>query len=315
MLDNFMAQYRGIGNGSGLDSLQIAVPLPSKRGPFLPAHPRHDFSNIIYNSPPVEKPQKQLKKDSLSYPAAPFPLQNLKTVMEEVQKSDNEIFIGDLTKTQKELLNLRNMENRVIASELSKIFQHDEQDLVSSLLINGSYETILGQNKLEFNPFLNYREMCRYQQVKLSKNLSLLKEKCLYVNLLENPIKAKDKKVNVSELLQESCESDDVKPLKERKFVKNVPSENVCNWSCPFKDCDKAYSGRASLRMHIKHKHTYGDSIKKDYPYSLSSIFTPNFGRGVDINKVVKKRTKIGSAATNDNEEENMPPIGEVSED
>ena len=315
MLDNFWLHNKDARVSGGLDSLQIAVPLPSNRGTLMPTNPRYDFGNIIYNPSPQEKPQKYVKRDPVTCPTQIFPLKNLKTVMEEVQKSDNEIFIGDLTKTQKELLNLRNMENRVIASELGNIFQPDEQNNISSLLINGNYDTILSQNKLEFNPFLNYREMCKYLQVKLAKNLSTLKEKCLYVNMLETPIKKQDKNLNIPDLIEKSSDCDEVKPLKERKVFKNISSENVCIWSCPFNDCDKAYSGRASLRMHIKHKHTYGDSIKKDYPYSLSSIFTPNFGRGVDINKVVKKRTKISGPTNNENREPNLPQENEVYED
>ena len=116
--------------------------------------------------------------------------------------------------------------------------------------------------------------------------------------MLDNCIESNDiEKLDMQSILNSNDTVDlsyKILPQKsDKKILKNSSCENQCNWSCPFQNCDKAYSGRASLRMHIKHKHTYGDEIKTNYPYSLSSVFTPNFGRGVDINKVVKKRTKI----------------------
>ena len=152
--------------------------------------------------------------------------------------------------------------------------------------------------------------MCKYLQIKLQKNLATLKDKSLQVNLLQNSIERSEYQTLDLNTLAKSTDNMDntlkyqiqASCTKERKIFKNSNSEGLFAWSCPFKNCDKAYSGRASLRMHIKHKHTFRDEIKKDYPYSLSSVFTPNFGRGVDISKVVKKRTKILKSLSDSNE-------------
>lgn len=294
MLESFFVNDPSNIFGKSMDSFPIAVPMPSKRGPLASLTNNCNFNNIMsQNSIMITQKPSNYQKPSDE-------IKNLKTIIEDVKNTDNEMFVGELTKTQKEIVNLRNMENTKIVGEFSKVFS-DEYNSIAPLLVNGNLEMLQEQCKVEFNPFLNYKEMVKYLQLKLSKNLSTLKEKCLHVNLLQNSIeKSEYQTLDLNSIaktgdsldnslkyqIQASC-------CKERKIFKNSNAEGLFAWSCPFKNCDKAYSGRASLRMHIKHKHTFRDEIKKDYPYSLSSVFTPNFGRGVDISKVVKKRTKI----------------------
>lgn len=171
MLDTFFVHDKGINIHDPVDTFQIAVPLPSKRGPLSVNPTPYDFSNIL-NPVPVMRKQKPSTIKPPSYP-----VKNLKTIMEDVKKSDSETFIGELTKTQKEIVSLRNMENNSIATEFSKMFD-ESYESIAPLLINGNLDYMLGQNKLEYNPFLNYKEMCKYLQLKLAKTLAQLKDKC-----------------------------------------------------------------------------------------------------------------------------------------
>lgn len=225
MLETFFTDDKAIRLNGCPESFNLAVPLPSKRGHYSLSESCYDFSNVIYPTLVTSKKQKS------SINNIPLPPQkNLKSIMEEVQKVNNDAMNStDLSKSQKEIVFLKNMENKLISSEFSKIFS-SEYSQIAPLLINGNLDNILNQNKLEFNPFLNYKEMCKYLQIKLNKNLEHLKDKCLYVSMLENCINDNDvEKLDLKSILKSSDTIDmtyKILPQKEKKILKNSSCEN-----------------------------------------------------------------------------------------
>ena len=147
MLESFFAMNQNNGFSPSLDSFPIAVPLPSKRGPLASLPNNYNFGNNIMtpiHNVPKQKPynhQKPLDE-----------IKNLKTIIEEVKNADNDIFVGELTKTQKEIVNLKNMENPKIVSEFSKVFS-DKYNSIAPLLVNGNLDALSEQCNVEFNPF------------------------------------------------------------------------------------------------------------------------------------------------------------------
>jgi len=169
MLESFFAINQNNGWSPSLDSFPIAVPLPSKRGPLACLPNNYNFGNNIMtpiHNVPQQKPFNEQKLYNHNVPQQkPFnqqkpynhqkpldEIKNLKTIIEEVKNADNDIFTGELTKTQKEIVNLKNMENPKIVTEFSKVFS-DKYNSIAPLLVNGNLDALSEQCKVEFNPF------------------------------------------------------------------------------------------------------------------------------------------------------------------
>ena len=153
MLESFFAINQNNGWSPSLDSFPIAVPLPSKRGPLACLPNNYNFGNNIMtpiHNVPQQKPFNHQKPYNHQKPLDE--IKNLKTIIEEVKNADNDIFTGELTKTQKEIVNLKNMENPKIVSEFSKVFS-DKYNSIAPLLVNGNLDALSEQSKVEFNPF------------------------------------------------------------------------------------------------------------------------------------------------------------------
>jgi len=56
---------------------------------------------------------------------------------------------------------------------------------------------------------------------------------------------------------------------------------------CPFVGCDKTYSSKSSLKLHMKRNHKDTDMIKEDYHKTFPVM--NQFKKGVDLNRIFKK--------------------------
>ena len=59
---------------------------------------------------------------------------------------------------------------------------------------------------------------------------------------------------------------------------------------CPFMKCNKCYASRTALKLHIKRCHDLKEPVKKNLKFSLISIVSSTSTKGVDFEKVIKKK-------------------------
>jgi len=165
----------------------------------------------------------------------------------------------------------------------AKVFKGNKLSYLTPLMT-------MALSSLEFAPIfdssVDYSKKSKEIWSQLNSNLESLKEKCAEKNLLESMSQS----VNTTEL--QGCENNDpnncensdtlIKIRRKRRSDEELNRDECC----PFVGCDKVYSSKSSLKLHMKRNHTNLDLIKEDFDKPLPII--SQFKKGVDINRVFK---------------------------
>lgn len=121
---------------------------------------------------------------------------------------------------------------------------------------------------------VNYAQLCKELESSMSKHLDELKNHCFETNWMQESIEYHSG--SSTELNSE------MKPRRRRSDQELKKEE-----SCPYRNCEKCYSTKASLKLHIKRRHKSTDELKlvltKPFPV------TSKFKKGVNLDRVFKK--------------------------
>ena len=116
--------------------------------------------------------------------------------------------------------------------------------------------------------------------LELQRNLKTLKEVCTDKNWLESATQILTTRSQGStNVVSDQCLS----YRKKRRSDEELTKEETC----PFVGCDKAYTSKASLKLHMKRNHSETDMIKESFnkPFPVMC----QFKKGVDLNRVFKR--------------------------
>ena len=129
---------------------------------------------------------------------------------------------------------------------------------ISSNITNKQKELIIEINKSFFKEFskLYYKNI--FLKNKLAKALYEKKKLSQIIMKHEQEI-SKNNKINGEKKKEESDENiikeNRTNYYRKRKRKRRKKSEFICNYKCPFLNCNKGYPSKGSLNMHIKLKH------------------------------------------------------------
>ena len=129
---------------------------------------------------------------------------------------------------------------------------------VSPNITNKQKELIIETNKSFFKEFskLYYKNI--FLKNKLAKALDEKKKLNQLIMKNEQEI-SKSNKINGEKKKEEDDESmrkeNRMNYYRKRKRKRRKKNEFICNYKCPFLNCNKSYPSKGSLNMHIKLKH------------------------------------------------------------
>jgi len=157
-----------------------------------------------------------------------------------------------------------------------KVFNGKKMSSISPFLTTG----LFFDSSPDYNSSIDYVSQSKELWTELNNNLKCLKEECTQKNWLESMSQI------VPEPLQGQEDDSISKPScfrRRRRSDEELKKDEIC----PFVGCDKTYSSKSSLKLHMKRNHTDTDLIKEDYnkPFPVMN----QFKKGVDLNRVFKK--------------------------
>lgn len=133
----------------------------------------------------------------------------------------------------------------------------------------------------KYNPCINYGSYCDSMIRELNNNLESLKLISLYYNLYQG--------LSIDERQKIQCIDNNIKyhNIRRSRAKKHTLDRSM---ECPFMKCCKCYASRTALKLHIKRCHDLKEPVKKNLKFSLISIVSSTSTKGVNFDKVIKKK-------------------------
>jgi len=160
---------------------------------------------------------------------------------------------------------------------LEKVFKGKKMSSITPFLMTGPFFN----SAPDYNSSIDYISQSNELWTELNYNLECLKEECVEKNWLQS----------MSQIIPEQSQGqeEDVKDKSSVSYRRRRRSDEELKKDeiCPFVGCDKTYSSKSSLKLHMKRNHTDSDIIKEDFnkPFPVMN----QFKKGVDLNRVFKK--------------------------
>lgn len=146
---------------------------------------------------------------------------------------------------------------------------------------------LASKKKPEYNILSQYKEMFEEIEVQVKMNSEMLKNTSFEINMLTSALKLDDVDPIVNLI-------PDYKKIRIRRCESELDKDLIC----PYKDCNRHYASRSSLKLHMKNQHSYADPLKDDCQDAKTLLLTKCCRHDFDVDreKIICNRSSLSDS-------------------